>query len=86
MNVKWHADRARWERAHVVDIMDVLVDFSAQNMGESGYAVSSWSASAVYLASMLTEGAKVDELDLAPSVNIKAKCTALPDHDSMNNH
>ena len=29
-------------------------------MGESGYAISSWSASTVYLASMLTEDAKVD--------------------------
>ena len=31
-----------------------------QNMGESGYAISSWSASTGYLALMLTEGDKVD--------------------------
>ena len=30
------------------------------SVGESGYAISSWSASAGYSASMLTEGAKVD--------------------------
>ena len=30
-----------------------------QNVGESGYAISSWSVSAGYLTSMLTEGAKV---------------------------
>ena len=54
-------------------------------MGELGYAIPSWSASAGYLASMLTEGAKVDLSLLAPSVNISAGYPALPDHDSMNN-
>ena len=58
-------------------------------MGESGYAISSWSASAGYSASMLTEGAKVDESKtrqiLPSSVNISAEYPALPDHDSMNN-
>ena len=47
-----------------------------QNVGESGYAISSWSASAGYLASMLTRVAKVDSSLthqlLAPSVNISA--------------
>ena len=32
-----------------------------QNVGESGYAISSWSTSNGYSASMLTGGAKVDE-------------------------
>ena len=58
-------------------------------MGESGYANSSWSASAGYSASMLTEDAKVDSSltrQLLPSsVNISAEYPALPDHDSMNN-
>ena len=58
-------------------------------MGESGYANSSWSASAGYSASMLTEGAKVDSSStrqlLPSSVNISAEYPALPDHDSMNN-
>ena len=31
-----------------------------QNVAEVGYAISSWSASAGYSASMLIEGAKVD--------------------------
>ena len=60
-----------------------------QNVGESGYAISSWSASAGYSASMLTRVAKVDSSStrqlLAPSVNISAGYPALPDHDSMNN-
>ena len=61
-----------------------------QNVGESGYAISSWSASAAgYSASMLTMVAKVDSSLtcqlLAPSVNISAAYLALPDHDSMNN-
>ena len=58
-------------------------------MGESGYALSSWSASAGYSASMLTEDAKVDSSStrqlLPSSVNISAEYPALPDHDSMNN-
>ena len=58
-------------------------------MGESGYAISSWSASAGYSASMLTEDAKVDSSStrqlLRSSVNISAEYPALPDHDSMNN-
>ena len=58
-------------------------------MGESGYAISSWSASAGYSASMLTEDAKVDSSStrqlLPSSVNISAEYPALPDHDSMNN-
>ena len=58
-------------------------------MGESGYAFSSWSASAGYSASMLTEDAKVDSSSthqlLPSSVNISAEYPALPDHDSMNN-
>ena len=45
-------------------------------MGESGHAISSWSASTGYLASMLTRGAKADLAStrqlLAPSVNISA--------------
>ena len=57
-------------------------------MGESGHAVSSWSASAGYSASM-TEDAKVDSSStrqlLPSSVNISAEYPALPDHDSMNN-
>ena len=59
-----------------------------QNVGESGYAIYSWSASAGYSASMLTRVAKVDSSLtrqlLAPSVNISAEYPALPDHDSMN--
>ena len=47
-----------------------------QNVGKSGYAISSLSASAGYSASMLTEVAKVDSYStrqlLAPSVNISA--------------
>ena len=35
-------------------VIDVLVVVLHQNVGESGYAISSWSASAGYLASMLT--------------------------------
>ena len=58
-------------------------------MGESGYAISLWSASAGYSASMLTEDAKVDSSStrqlLPSSVNISAEYPALPDHDSMNN-
>ena len=58
-------------------------------MGESGYAISSWSASAGYSASMLTEDAKVDSSStrqlLPSSVNMSAEYPALPDHDSMNN-
>ena len=58
-------------------------------MGESGYANSSWSASAGYSASMLTEDAKVDSSStrqlLPSSVNISAEYPALPDHDLMNN-
>ena len=58
-------------------------------MGESGYAISSWSASAGYSAWMLTEDAKVDSSStcqlLPSSVNISAEYPALPDHDSMNN-
>ena len=60
-----------------------------QNVGESVYAISSWSASAGYSASMLTRVAKVDSSStrqlLAPSVNISVGYPALPDHDSMNN-
>ena len=52
-------------------------------------AISSWSASAGYSASMLTEDAKVDSSStrqlLPSSVNISAEYPALPDHDSMNN-
>ena len=63
--------------------------FSKQNMGELGYAISSWSANAGYSASMLTKGAKVDRSLTrqlwAPSVNISAAYPTLPDHDSMNN-
>ena len=51
--------------------------------------MSSWSASAGYSASMLTEDAKVDSSStrqlLPSSVNISAEYPALPDHDSMNN-
>ena len=58
-------------------------------MGESGYANSSWSASAGYSASMLTEDAKVASSStrqlLPSSVNISAEYPAPPDHDSMNN-
>ena len=58
-------------------------------MGESGYANSSWSASAGYSASMFTEDTKVDSSStrqlLPSSVNISAEYPALPDHDSMNN-
>ena len=58
-------------------------------MGESGYAISSWSPSAGYSASMLTEDAKVDSSStrqlIPSSVNISAGYPALPDHDSMNN-
>ena len=50
--------------------------FLQSNVGESGYAISSWSVSAGYSASILTEGAKVDWSStrqlLAPSVNISA--------------
>ena len=57
-------------------------------MGESGHAISSWSASTGYSTSLLTEGAKVDwslTLQLsAPSVNISAEYPALPNPDSMN--
>ena len=55
--------------------MDVLVVIY-NKMLESGYAISSWSASAGYLASMLTRVAEVDSSStrqlLAPSVNISA--------------
>ena len=58
-------------------------------MGESGYAISSWWASAGYSASMLTEGAKVELSSTrqlwASSVNISAEYSVLPDHGSMNN-
>ena len=51
-------------------------DCLQQNVGESGYAFSSWSASAGYSALMLTRVAKVDSSStrqlLAPSVNISA--------------
>ena len=57
-------------------------------MGESSYAISSWSARAEYSASMLTRVAKVDSSStrqlLASSVNISARYAALPDHNSMN--
>ena len=47
-----------------------------QNVGESGYAISSWLASAAHSASILTRVAKVDSSStrqlLAPSVNISA--------------
>ena len=47
-----------------------------QNVGESGYAISSRPASAGYSASMLTRVAKVDSSMthqlLAPTVNISA--------------
>ena len=47
-----------------------------QNVGESGYAISTWSASARYSSSILTRVAKVDSSLtrqlLAPSVNISA--------------
>ena len=62
---------------------------SQQNVGESGYSISSWWSSSGYLASMLTEGAQVDLSSTcqlwAPSVNISAEYPALLDHDSMNN-
>ena len=58
-------------------------------MGELGYAISSWLTSAVYSASMLAEGAKVDSSStcqlLAASVNISAEYAVVPDHNSMNN-
>ena len=69
--------------------IDVLVVVYNENVGESGYAFSSWSASAGYSASMLTEDAKVDSSSthqlLPSSVNISPEYPALPDHDSMNN-
>ena len=59
-----------------------------QNVGESGYAISSWSASAGYSASMLTRVAKVNSsLTSTLSTLSEHLCRypALPDHDSMNN-
>ena len=44
--------------ANVMVVIDVLV--TEQNVGESGYGISSWSASTGYSALVLTEGAKVD--------------------------
>ena len=75
--------------ANVTVAIDVLVVVYNKTWGESGYASSSWSASAGYSASMLTEDAKVDSSStrqlLPSSVNISAEYPALPDHDSMNN-
>ena len=56
-----------------------------QNVGESGYAISSWSASVGYSAPMLTEGAKVDSSTLSTLGNISAEYPTLHDHDSINN-
>ena len=66
-----------------------------QNVGESGYAISSWSANAGFSASMLTRVAKVDLLNKSWLVFDSSTFStlsqhicqypALPDHDSMNN-
>ena len=62
--------------ANVTVAKDVLVVVYNKNVGESGYAISSWSASAGYSASMLTEYTKVDSSStrqlLPSSVNISA--------------
>ena len=56
-----------------------------QNVGESGYAISSWSPSAGYLASMLTRVAKVDSSTFSTLSQHLCRYPPLPDHDSMNN-
>ena len=47
-----------------------------QNVGESGYAISSWSASAEYSASMFTKGAKVDSSSTR-QLNDPSHCTSI---------
>ena len=58
----------------IKNITDLVQKSVCLQVGESGYAISSWPASAGYLASMLTRVAKVDSSTtrqlLAPSVNI----------------
>ena len=61
---------------NVMVVIEFLVAVYKKNVGESGYAISSWSASAGYSNSMLTRVVKVDLSStrqlLAPSVNISA--------------
>ena len=75
--------------ANLTVAIDVLVVVYNKTWENRGYAISSWSASAGYSASMLTEDAKVDSSStrqlIPSSVNISAGYPALPDHDSMNN-
>ena len=53
-------------------------------MGESGYAISSWWASARYSATMFTHSVRVDSSSICqlwpPSVNISVKYPALANH------
>ena len=66
-----------------------FIGYLRQNVGESGHAISSWSASTGYLAEMFSECAKLDLSSTcqlgAPMVNISAEYPALLDHDLMNN-
>ena len=45
--------------ANVIVVMDIFSGCLRQNVGESGYAISSWLARDKYSALTLTEGAKV---------------------------
>ena len=56
-----------------------------QTVGESGYAISSWSASAEYSALMFTRVAKVDESTFSTLSQHLCQYPVLPDHDAMNN-
>ena len=75
--------------ANVTVAIDVLVVVYNKTWENRVMLISSWSASAGYSASILTENAKVDSSSthqlLPSSVNISAEYPALPDHDSMNN-
>ena len=46
--------------SNVTVVIDILVVVYNKTLGESGYAISSWSARDGYSASMLTRAAKVD--------------------------
>ena len=67
----------------VIHFLVVVYD----NVGELSYAISSWSASTRYLASMLTKGTKVDSstLNTLDQHLCQIYDTVLLDHDSVNN-
>ena len=59
-----------------------------QNVGDSSYAISLWSVSAGYSASMLTgvvKGLVFNSSTFSPLSQHLCRYLALPDHDSMNN-